>query len=107
MATGRCQSEASAASNAWRAPPGNVGNNVGARVGDNVGPLVGGLVSPTLVGAGVGAAHTPRRAVRVPAVRPSSSRSARGTRAVLILCDRYFAGYEGPCEYLMSSVEYP
>ncbi len=51
---------------AWRAPPGNVGNMVGAKVakvGDTVGARVGGLVSPALVGAGVlvgtrvGAAH--------------------------------------------------
>ncbi len=42
---------------AQRAPPGNVGDNVGAYVGADVGAYVGGLVSPGWVGAGVGAAH--------------------------------------------------
>ena len=53
---------------AWRAPLGNVGDivgaYVGAYVGAEVGALVGGLVSPTLVGAGVGAAHAHNRTAR-------------------------------------------
>jgi hypothetical protein len=48
---------------ARRAPPGNVGDAVGANVGANVGARVGGFVSPTLVGMGVGAARTQTRAV--------------------------------------------
>jgi hypothetical protein len=60
---------------AWRAPPGNVGDNVGAYVGaeevgaEEVGANVGGLVPPGLVGtgvgAGVGAAHAHNRTARV------------------------------------------
>jgi hypothetical protein len=46
---------------ARRAPPENVGDNVGAYV---VGSAVGGLVSPTLVGGGVGAVHTRKRVQR-------------------------------------------
>ncbi len=45
----------------WHAPPGNVGDKVGAnvaKVGIVVGARVGGLRSPTLVGTGVGAAQT-------------------------------------------------
>jgi hypothetical protein len=77
----------------------------GPRVGAKVGARVGGLVSPTLVGAGVGAVQTQNHsACRSPTT--TSSRSAPRTRTSALLCSRFSARYERPCEYQVSALKY-
>jgi hypothetical protein len=82
---------------AWRAPPGAIGDNVGARVG--------GLVSPAFVGAGVpDTAHAQTRAARVP--QPDQTAATLSPEHGRVrLCTRCSAGRNAPVTH--ACVRYP